>query len=102
MKDQSILQFCRYYHGEKEPPKTLNQDDTIFWNIEEAWVRLMREDKNDSLTSMLGDYIDAGLSRFDQTDDTPVTLKALLFNRFEQWNEGGGFEEWYRTKYQKT
>lgn len=27
-------------------------------------------------------YIDAGLISFEQMDDTPVTLKALLFNRF--------------------
>lgn len=27
-------------------------------------------------------YIDAGLISFEQMDDTPITLKALLFNRF--------------------
>lgn len=27
-------------------------------------------------------YIDAGLISIEQMDDTPITLKALLFNRF--------------------
>ena len=31
---------------------------------------------------MLNEYIAVGLRTFNDTDDTPATLKALLFNRY--------------------
>ena len=47
----------------------------------------------------LDDYLSAGLRTFNMYDDTPVTLKAVLFNRFMQQAEGMAtaedFKEWY-------
>ena len=37
------------------------------------------------LGNMLDEYISAGLSEFEMQDDTPVALKALLYNRFCHW-----------------
>ena len=47
----------------------------------------------------LDDYLSAGLRTFNMYDDTPVTLKAVLFNRFMQQAEGMApaedFKRWY-------
>ena len=50
---------------------------------------------------MLEYYIRAGLSTFQMFDNTPITLKALLFNRYSHWTMGDidGFKEWYLTAY---
>ena len=48
---------------------------------------------------LLDDYLSAGLRMFNMYDDTPVTLKAVLFNRFMQQAEGMArvedFKSWY-------
>ena len=48
---------------------------------------------------LLDDYLSAGLRTFNMYDDTPVTLKALLFNSFMQQAEGMArvedFKSWY-------
>lgn len=40
----------------------------------------------------LHEYITAGLLDFEKYDDTPITLKALLFNRFGYWFSDGLME----------
>ena len=38
---------------------------------------------------------------FEQMDNTPVTLKALLFNRYSHWMgcNTDGFKKWYKKEY---
>ncbi|MBR5774811.1 MAG: hypothetical protein IKY42_00915 [Bacteroidaceae bacterium] len=52
---------------------------------------------------VLDDYLSAGLRNFNMYDDTPVTLKAILYNRFMQQAEGmasvDDFKRWYDTFY---
>ena len=47
----------------------------------------------------LEEYLRDGLRTFNMYDDTPVTLKAVLFNRFMQQAEGMAtakdFKRWY-------
>lgn len=47
----------------------------------------------------LEEYLRAGLRTFNMYDDTPATLKAVLFNRFMQQAEGlarvEDFKRWY-------
>lgn len=57
---------------------------------------------------MLDEYISAGLSEFNMMDDTPITLKALLFNRYCHWCGGYGliedakaFKKFYLNSYKK-
>jgi len=59
--------------------------------------------KSQLLQDIVGRYHKLGLDSFDTTDGTPLTLKALLFNRYEQWLEGGpeDFKKWYRRVYRK-
>lgn len=109
MKKEELLKFCRYYHGESAVPDRLkvSQNDTAFWETEKSWVE--RTLKNDeSLGNMLDDYLEAGLREFAQTDNTPATLKAMLFNRYGYWLGGYGlledaaaFKQFYTSQYIK-
>lgn len=96
MKD--LLQHCKYYKGEKKP--SLTGDDLMFWLYEKQWVEYTTK-KDTILSQFLEEYIKAGLTDFSKFDDTPIHLKALLFNRFEQWTQSDGFEQWYKQKYYK-
>ena len=53
---------------------------------------------------VLEDYIRCGLGDFSKFDDTPITLKAILFNRYTKYNEMidvDGFKNWYNKVYSK-
>lgn len=107
MKDQSILQFCRYYHGENIPPTK----DKCLWGYEQKWVELTKLASKDNqqgryANSMLDGYLDGylrdGLGRFREQDDTPVFLKALLYNRFKHFGgDADAFKDWYKHEYYK-
>lgn len=102
MEKKDFLPFCRYYKGEKECPKDTKAS---FWEYEKKWIEFSI-DKDDTLGDMLDEYIAAGLSEFEMRDGIPVTLKALLFNRYGHWLGGYGliedakaFKKWYRDSY---
>lgn len=50
-----------------------------------------------------GEYIAYGNKDFEADDGTPISLKALLWNRYFHWggclSEQEAFYEWYRTRY---
>lgn len=99
MKKEELLKFCRHYHGEA----TCNSKDTdiqTLFKIESMWVDMMTH--NYDFGELLGEYLDVGLTSFSETDDVPVTLKALLFNRFTQYNDRtdvDAFKKWYKKHY---
>lgn len=100
MTQKDLLHHCRYYKGEKECP----HDGTkgMLWRYEKSWIELALskdDEHSDLLSKILTEYLLAGLKDFEKFDDTPVTLKALLYNRFEQWNEGGDFKDFYHKYY---
>lgn len=106
MKENEYLSFCRYYKGDKNTPDQ-NSDSNIFREYEEKWITLSTN-KDDTLGDMLDEYICAGLSEFEMTDGTPITLKALLFNRYCHWSGGygltedaKGFKKFYLSSYKK-
>lgn len=80
MKKDDLLRFCRYYRGESDNP--FKNDDTraILWDYERTWVSDNLKDGD--FSDYLNDYIAVGLQDFAKYDDTPVTLKAMLFNRY--------------------
>lgn len=96
------MPFCRYYKGEKENPyKSGNK--ALFWDYERVWIDLS-VDKDEMLGNMLDEYISAGLSEFEMQDDTPIILKAYLFNRFCQYSERidiDAFKKFYLNEYKK-
>lgn len=79
-KKKDFIKFCKYYKGEEQPPFKDN-DKMALWEYEKKWVEFNLTNK-EVLVDFVDDYVSVGLSMFSSTDDTPVSLKALLFNRF--------------------
>lgn len=118
-----ILIFCGYYKGESEDPfgKRLKQQeasgsDTLsaelrtrlqtasgFWFYEERWVMFTLD--HECGHSYCRHYLRDGLEDFLKDNGTPMTLKALLHNRYMHW--GGDYEhidafkKWYLEHYEK-
>ena len=101
---KDLIKFCRYFKGEAEPSKETN---VLFWEYEKVWVELSENPKEDSenfkmVGNWLDDYLRAGLSLFKNDDGVPITLKALLFNRYTHWMQtNDGFKEWYINQYKQ-
>lgn len=97
MDKKDLLKFCRYYKGEASIPKDTKAS---FWEYEKKWVELMTDD-NPLLDGMISVYISNGLRDFEQMDNTPITLKSLLFNRYSHWlrEDAAGFKKWYKAEY---
>ena len=98
MDKKDLIKFCRYYHGEKECPYRKEQSKNI-WALENFWVN--RYDSiRELLSKNLDEYLKAGLSTFNQTDDTPIMLKAFLFSRFcSELVDVDNFKDWYNNVY---
>lgn len=97
MEKKDLLHHCRYYKGSGDI-KISDPDKKVFCKIENDWVNLTIN-QDDLLSEVLSDYIVAGLKDFEKFDDTPLTLKALLFNRFTKYNERvdiAAFKKWYQ------
>lgn len=92
MKESDLLQYCRYYKGERENPyKGKDQNKTMLWLYERTWVHdtmavIARGDANASESRSLDEYTAVGLAEFENADGVPITLKSLLFNRYAQGN----------------
>ena len=83
MTKAELLQYCRYYDGTEDNRET-DGESYLFWNSERAWVEwnLNERANREYLTLMLDFYDTAGLTNYETNDDTPKSLKALLFDRF--------------------
>lgn len=103
MNIEGYLRFCRFYRGEEECPYKKGMR-SLLWDYERIWIELSLN-KDDTLGNLLDDYLRAGLSEFEMKDDTPITLKALLFDRYRHWLGGYGkadteaFVQWYKNEY---
>lgn len=112
MESKDLLKFCKYYKGEsKNPFEGKDQNAMMFWGYERDWCEtnskaLANEscDAAKKMESIIASYSKAGLSSFRIEDDTPLSLKALLFNRFDHWFEGTpeDFKGWYTRRYLKA
>ena len=118
-----ILIFCGYYKGESEDPfgkrlkqmeasgsdmlsaelRTRLQTASGFWFYEERWVMFTLD--HECGHSYCRHYLRDGLEDFLKDNGTPMTLKALLHNRYMHW--GGDYEhidafkKWYLEHYEK-
>lgn len=79
MDKKDLLKFCRYYKGEDDCPFK-EQNKSMLWFYERAWIFDMLSD-SENLSACIDEYIRLGLGLFEQFDDVPLSLKALLFNR---------------------
>ena len=101
MKKEDLLKFCRYYHIETSCPYTDNVK-AMLWDYERTWVQDIRNDTD--FNEVLTEYMNVGLRDFSETDDTPITLKAILFNRYAKTaytmqDAVPGFKEFYKKYY---
>lgn len=101
MEAKDLLPICIYYKGENESKMKTPEDNTL-WLYERAWVRSMLDKEDTLLNNYLDDYLFNGLAEFCMFDNVPITLKALLYNRYVstgEINDVEGFKEWYITNY---
>lgn len=101
MKKEDYVAQCRWYQHRQI---LVDGDAKLCAFVEEWWVnaKLSVTEDNNPFSDLVTDYANAGLSDFEMTDDTPLTLKAVLFNRFTQYNERvdiEAFKEWYKNVY---
>ena len=94
---------CKLYRGEKE--NHYSGDKAMIWNCERVWFNEKdKGDESDLLRSCMREYVMKGLIRFQWDDDTPMSLKAVLLNRY--YHQDGiipygceSFKEWYLKYY---
>ena len=106
MNRNDLLKFCKYYKNEKENPYKKSVAG-YFWDYEKKWIELSIEN-GDSMANIIEEYVDYGLADFNMQDDTPLSLKAVIFNRFLHWLGGYGvnedkenFKVFYNNKYKR-
>ena len=106
MNKDVIQSFCRYYKGEDKCPFK-DGDKQMFWLSEKWWFKqtiTVDYAGCEVIIPLLKEYVDAGLSRFEMYDSVPITLKAILFNRYCKYAESvdiEGFKKFYKTIYIK-
>lgn len=97
MNKKDLLKFCRYYKGQEDNPYKGKNEEWLF-KYERHWCELMMKD-DEIISDFVNDYINAGLAHFSETDNVPITLKAIMFNRYAQHNEMftiDEFKDWYK------
>ena len=97
---ETISVVCRYYKGEEDNPYKESTDiKNGLWFYESCWAIRGGFDR-----ISLEEYICVGLEEFMKKDNVPITLKALLFNR---WGKGcysmlqaaESFKDFYKKHY---
>lgn len=73
-------------------------------SYEEIWVKERMNGSAEMIDKdRSGEYIAYGNKDFEADDGTPISLKALLWNRFFHWggclSDQEAFYNWYRTRY---
>ncbi|MCM1168312.1 MAG: hypothetical protein NC324_00055 [Bacteroides sp.] len=101
---EDLIKCCRYYKDEKENPFN-GGDEERFWFYESIWVEhtLLQDGFFDYCVD---DYVADGLIDFNKDDGVPLTLKAVIYNRYQHWLGGygleidrNGFKEFYGKSY---
>lgn len=118
---QHYILMCRYYDGTSFDMYKKKHADTkkvegnrhstiegelpaptnIFFGYEEHWVNERINGYDDHGRTQ--EYIAYGHEDFDKDDGTPISLKALLWNRYYHWGgwmpDQESFRIWYRENY---
>lgn len=114
-KRRHLMLECRFFNDETENPfkKELEANDTEeskvkllesavkAWEYERWWVDNIQ---TTNLESLVEEYNRHGCDGFEEDDGTPVTLKAVLWNRFYQDMErtetdSDSYKKWYLDDY---
>lgn len=108
-RKERYLSQCRYYKGEQtnpyDIPKYKGTDKALIWFYESRWFEMVMENANHPLlVEYTFDYRTHGLTHFSESDGVPISLKALLLNRYYHYdgylpNNPVSFKEWYQKYY---
>lgn len=79
MTKEELINCCRYYNGTDER-NFKDSDKNMLAFYEKIWVHETLDNYN--FEDVIDDYNEVGLGSFQTNDGIPVTLKALLFNRY--------------------
>lgn len=101
-EEDALLKFCRYYHKEEKIPqkKAEDPDFRFLWSAERMWYERAKDAYD--FSTELDNYIASDMTHFEETDDTPVTMKAFLFCYFSSCNERAtldDFKKFYKEHY---
>lgn len=89
------LEHCFYYG--KNVPRDCGAD--VGHNYEECWVRFHFNDDIYIYNNTI-EYISHGLGDFHADNGVPISMKAILFNRFCHWGYAetpDSFRKWYES-----
>lgn len=84
-----LLQFTQYYKGEKECPRSCAHPN--FWEYEKMWVENKEERAEDN--PRMVEYKRDVFPLYNGDDGIPLSLKALLYNRYTHWCGGYQLED---------
>lgn len=94
------LEHC-FYYGKNVPEEYGAHVGHMY---EEKWVQLHFDEhprvENNYLMNMTIQYIKDGLGDFCENDGVPISMKAVLYNRFCHWGWGetpDTFRRWYES-----
>ena len=83
MNKNELLKSCRYYKGEAENPfDGVDQNKAMLWFYEMGWVKNAERGISPASSDAIDEYERCGLRSFHSNDGIPLSLKALLFNRY--------------------
>lgn len=96
-----LLEQCHYYKGERSCPFHSQQKAMLF-DYEKSWVRFHLSPRDHlHIKNDLDYYVNHGLADLCPYDGVPMSMKALLLNRWLHWggdcSDLDNFREWYRT-----
>lgn len=86
MERSEALKYCRYYHEEEECPFSYAEAASMFWSIEEGWIKLCTG-KGSELRA--NNYAAEFIAEFPDGIpgiDIPIGLKAAMYNQFMHYN----------------
>jgi len=84
-----LLKYTQYYKGERECPRSCLHPN--FWEYEKMWVE-NDEERAEDYPRML-EYKREVLPFYHEEDGIPISLKALLYNRYTHWCGGYALED---------
>ena len=99
-----LLESCRFYDGNDNCKFPSGSEEETLWAIERLWVSKTLQKDVLFIEAAVNDFLACGLNTLERHDGIPVELKAVLFNRFCQYNERidvSGFREYYKRHYTK-
>lgn len=101
-KKADLLKSCRFYDGKDDCGFPSGSEEETLWAIERLWVNKTLQKDVLLIEAAVNDFLAYGLNTLERHDGIPVELKAVLFNRFTQYNERvdtSAFREYYKRHY---